>query len=167
MTSQLAQISTVDGIERLNATLQALMSNSNESSVLQAAALVGHDVLVPGNGLRLDKGAALAGIELSEPADRVQVTIKDSNGAVVRTLTLGPSEAGSQVFEWDGKSDGGAQSADGRYSFGVEAERGESKFTATGLQLGSVSSIVRTGGEVRLNVGTLGAFGMDAIRLIR
>ncbi|MCK7498302.1 MAG: hypothetical protein MZW92_52395 [Comamonadaceae bacterium] len=80
MTSQLAQISTVDGIERLNATLQALMSNSNESSAVQAAALVGHGVLVPGSGLRLDQGVALGGIELAEPADRVRVSIKDSNG---------------------------------------------------------------------------------------
>jgi flagellar basal-body rod modification protein FlgD len=30
MTSQLAQISTVDGIEKLNATLQKLLSSSNE-----------------------------------------------------------------------------------------------------------------------------------------
>src|SRR5664279_439991 len=46
MTSQLAQISTVDGIERLNTTLQSLISDSSNSQTMQAAALVGHGVLV-------------------------------------------------------------------------------------------------------------------------
>lgn len=166
MTSQLAQISTVDGIERLNATLQALMSNSNESATVQAAALVGHGVLVPGKGLRLDQGVALGGIELAEPADRVRVTIKDSNGLAVRTLDLDGMEAGSHVFQWDGKADGGARAADGAYTIAVEAVRGDAKVAATALELGVVSSIVRSGQGVSLNVGTLGAFKLDDIRQI-
>ena len=166
MTSQLAQISTVDGIERLNATLQALMSNSNESSAVQAAALVGHGVLVPGSGLRLDQGVALGGIELAEPADRVRVSIKDSNGLAVRTLDLGAREAGSHILRWDGKDDGGAQAADGAYSIAIEAIRGDAKVAATALELGVVSSIVRAGQSISLNVGTLGAFKLDDIRQI-
>jgi flagellar basal-body rod modification protein FlgD len=47
MTSQLAQISTVDGIEKLNATLQKMLSSSNEPEAMQASALVGHQVMVP------------------------------------------------------------------------------------------------------------------------
>ena len=166
MTSQLAQISTVDGIERLNATLQALMSNSNESAAVQAAALVGHGVLVPGSGLRLDQGVALGGIELAEPADRVRVSIKDSNGLAVRTLDLGAREAGSHILRWDGKDDGGAQTTDGAYTIAIEAIRGDAKVAATALELGVVSSIVRAGQSISLNVGTLGAFKLDDIRQI-
>ena len=40
MTSQLAQISTVDGIEKLNTTLTAMLSGSQSSEAVQAAALV-------------------------------------------------------------------------------------------------------------------------------
>jgi len=166
MTSQLAQISTVDGIERLNATLQALMSNSNESSAVQAAALVGHGVLVPGSGLRLDQGVALGGIELAEPADRVRVSIKDSNGRAVRTLDLGARESGSHILRWDGKDDSGAQTADGAYTIAIEAVRGDAKVAATALELGIVSSISRSAHGVSLNVGTLGAFKLDDIRQI-
>lgn len=166
MTSQLAQISTVDGIERLNATLQALMGNSADSSVLQAAALVGHGVLVPGSGLQLDNGVALGGIELNEPADRVRVTIKDGHGLVLQTLDLDDLAAGSHVFQWDGKTDAGADAADGPYTIAIEATRGDAKVAATALQLGVVSSIVRSGEGVSLNVGTLGAFKLDDIRQI-
>lgn len=85
MTSQLAQISTVDGIEKLNATLQSLVDNSTDSEALQAAALVGHGVMVPGSGLSLQEGTALGGVELTDAADRVRVTIKDGNGLAIRT----------------------------------------------------------------------------------
>lgn len=166
MTSQLAQISTVDGIERLNATLQALMNNSSDSSALQAAALVGHGVLVPGSGLRLEQGAALGGIELTEPAERVRVSIKDGSGVVIRTLDLDARGIGSHVFQWDGKSDSGAQAADGAYTIAIEASRGDAKLAATALELGVVASIVRNGQDVRLNVGTLGAFALGDIRQI-
>ena len=53
MTSQLAQISTVDGIERLNTTLASMMSSTSETQALQMAALVGHGALVDGNNLPL------------------------------------------------------------------------------------------------------------------
>jgi flagellar basal-body rod modification protein FlgD len=48
MTSQLAQISTVDGIDKLNKTLTSLLEGSQSSEALQAAALVGKGVMVEG-----------------------------------------------------------------------------------------------------------------------
>ena len=43
---------------------------------------------------------------------------------------------------------------------------GDAKVAATALELGVVSSIVRSGQSVSLNVGTLGAFKLDDIRQI-
>jgi flagellar basal-body rod modification protein FlgD len=166
MTSQLAQISTVDGIERLNATLQALMASSNETEAVQAAELVGRGVLVPGSGLQLRQGSALGGLELAEPADKVNVTIKDSHGLVVRTLNLGSQDPGTVSFVWDGRADNGNQAADGAYQVAIVAERGDAKVSATGLELGVVSSVTRTAQGASLNVGTLGAFRLADIRQI-
>ncbi|MBZ0133174.1 MAG: flagellar hook assembly protein FlgD [Rhodocyclaceae bacterium] len=166
MTSQLAQISTVDGIEKLNATLQMLVAGSNENQALQAASLVGHGVLVPGSGLALSGGGGIGGIELAEPADRVTVVIKDTSGIAVKTLELGGLDAGSRAFAWDGTTDSGAQAADGVYSIAVSAQRGEAKVNATTLELGIVSSVARTGQSVSLNVGTLGTFRMSDVREI-
>ena len=62
MTSQLAQISTVDGIAKLNATLEKLVGSQQGSDALQAAALVGRDVLVNGNNLQVAGAGASAGV---------------------------------------------------------------------------------------------------------
>jgi len=90
MTSQLAQISTVDGITKLNATLQSMFSSVADSQTLQAAALVNRVVLVPGKGLMLHEKKSAGGVELEGPADRVTVNIADANGLPVRlALTAG------------------------------------------------------------------------------
>lgn len=166
MTSQMAQISTVDGIERLNATLQKLINNSADSQAMQAAALVGHGVLVPGSGVDLAQGSAYAGVELASAADRVTVTIKDANGLVVRTLELGDLSAGSHAFHWDGTANSGAAAADGAYTFSVAAVQGTNKVDTTALSVGLVSSVERTATGLTLNVGQTGSFAMSDVRQI-
>jgi flagellar basal-body rod modification protein FlgD len=166
MTSQLAQISTVDGIEKLNTTLQSLLTNATESETLQAAALVGHGVMVPGTGLTLKDGSAIGGVELSEAADNVTVTIKNGNGLVVRTMQLGALDAGSSIFQWDGKNDAGETAANGRYTMSAAATRSTGTVVADALQLGVVSSVARTTQGAQLNLGTLGAYKLTDIKQI-
>jgi flagellar basal-body rod modification protein FlgD len=176
MTSQLAQISTVSGIEKLNATLQTLLQGSQDSQTTQAAGLVGHAVMVPGNALVLSSTtsssgttsspAAVGAFELASAADNVTVTIKDSNGLVVRTLTLGAQTSGLHDFAWDGKADGGAQAVDGSYTISVAANQGTNNVTATALTLGTVRSVVSGTSGFTLDVGSLGAFTMDEVKQI-
>src|SRR5574340_419013 len=47
ITSQMAQLSTVEGIDKLNGTAQSLSSSLLASQTVQAASLVGHGVLAP------------------------------------------------------------------------------------------------------------------------
>ena len=94
MTSQLAQISTVDGIEKLNATLQKLLSSTVDTETMQAAALVGHQVMVAGGGMQLTDAGAVGGVDLGANADQVTITIKDANGIVINTVNLGKLDAG-------------------------------------------------------------------------
>jgi flagellar hook assembly protein FlgD len=82
----------VDGIEKLNTTLTALLDGSQSSDAVQAAALVGKGVMVEGKALTLSGGKAYGGIELASAADKVTVTIKDANGLEVRKLELGDAE---------------------------------------------------------------------------
>lgn len=166
MTSQLAQISTVDGIERLNATLQKMLDGTNDAQAMQAAALVGRGVLVPGASLQLLQGAAMGGLELDSPADEVSVAIKDANGLVLRTLNLGALGAGTHAVRWDGKTDNGTPAVDGNYSMSIAAKRGGEAVTASGLALGLVSSITRAAQGTTVNVGSLGAFTMADIKEI-
>ncbi|MCX7166896.1 MAG: flagellar hook assembly protein FlgD [Rhodocyclales bacterium] len=166
MTSQLAQISTVDGIEKLNATLKQLLSSSTDSEALQAAALVGHQVMIAGGGLQLTDAGAVGGFELGANADQVTVTIKDANGIVMNTLNLGKLNAGVQNFTWDGKNGAGVQAVNGAYSVSVAAMQGENKLTATALQLAAVQNINRSSQGVSLNLGPLGLVTLNDIKQI-
>jgi flagellar basal-body rod modification protein FlgD len=154
MTSQLAQISTVDGIEKLNTTLTAMLSGSQSGEAVQAAALVGKGVMVGGSSLTLAGSKAYGGFELASAADKVTVTIKDSNGLEVRKLELGDAEAGISNFAWDGLTSSGAQAVDGKYTMSVSATRGDTDLKPTALQLSTVNSVLRTSsGTVSLDVG--------------
>lgn len=166
MTSQMAQISTVDGIERLNATLNKLIENSNESQTMQLAGLVGHGVLVPGERMELRDSGAIAGLTLGKPADEVSVEIYDSNGVLMRTLSLGALEAGSQAFGWDGLTNAGERAANGNYKFVVNAKLGGKALDAERLQFGMVDGVVRTSSGVMVSVGNFGNFTTNDIKQI-
>src|SRR5450830_976051 len=64
ITSQMAQISTVSGIDQLNATLQSMAASFSAGQSLQATAMIGHSVFVPGSTLQLQNGAAPFGVDL-------------------------------------------------------------------------------------------------------
>ena len=166
MTSQLAQISTVDGIEKLNATLQKMLASSASAEAMQAAALVGHQVMVAGSGLQLGDTGAIGGLVLASGADQVVVTIKDQNGLAMRTLSLGNLDAGTHNFAWDGKTDAGVQAVNGSYGVSVAANRGTEKVTAETLELASVSNINRSTQGVTLDLGRLGLVRFSDVKQI-
>lgn len=166
LTSQLAQISTVNGVEKLNATLQTLLSGMTETQAMQAASLVNRGVLVPGSAMALGEQGGIGGLELASSADEVTVTIKDANGLVMRTLNLGAQEAGVHPFVWDGKTDSGEAAAIGNYSYSVSAKRGTETTSATALAYGLVQAVTRNGSSLSLDVGTLGAFTMTDVKQI-
>ena len=166
MTSQLAQISTVDGIEKLNATLQKMLASTVDSEATQAAALVGHQVMVAGGSLQLGASGAVGGVDVSSSADQVAVTIKDSNGLAIRTINLGSLAAGTHNFTWDGATDAGAAAVTGAYSIAVVAKQGSATVPATALQLASVYSINRSTQGVTLDLGQLGLAKMSDVKQI-
>ena len=95
VTSQLAQISTVNGIQQLNTTMQSLSSSFLSSQSMQSTSLIGHTVLTDGNSLNIADGVpAYAAIELAQAADSVKVNIVSPAGNIVRQLDLGPQPAG-------------------------------------------------------------------------
>jgi flagellar basal-body rod modification protein FlgD len=166
VTSQMAQLSTVSGINQLNATVQALSASMTASQSLQATSMIGHAVLVPGNQIDMASGKSNAAVELSQAEDSVTVTISDAKGNVVRTLPLGAQDAGIVDFQWDGKDDSGTTLADGAYTYTASAVQGSSKSTPTSLTYGLVNNVSLTSGVAQLNVGNLGDVALDAVRRI-
>ena len=166
MTSQLAQMSTVSGIEKLNTTLGGLVDSLGNSQTMQASAMIGKKVLVPGNKLALAGGQAVGGVKLEPPADEVTVSVLDANGKVVQSHKLGAQPAGVLDFVWDGKTDSGAASPDGNYTFKVDAVRGGAGVKVEALNVGTVSAVVRTGSGFQLDLGALGSVDFKSVQEI-
>ena len=166
VTSQLAQLSTVTGIDKMNTTLESLMGSFQSNQSLQAANMIGHGVLVPGAGVTLVDGQGLLGVELASPADKVQVTIRDAAGQLVRTIDLGSMKVGMQQLQWDGASDNGGAAANGQYTFEVAATRGVDKVDVTKLAFGKVDSVSTGAQGVKLNVSSLGSVNFTDVRQI-
>lgn len=167
ITNQLAQMSTVRGIEQLNTKLSSLVDSLGETQAVQASALIGNTVLVPGSSLTLSKGEAYGGVNLSGAADQVTVSILDSTGKAIQTQTLGANDAGNVLFTWDGSTSSGTAAADGAYSFKVTATNGGASVAAEALQLGTVSALTRnTSGTFLLDLGSLGKFNFSDVQQV-
>jgi flagellar basal-body rod modification protein FlgD len=166
VTSQLAQLSTVTGIDKLNATLSSLMGSYQSSQSLQAASMIGHSVLVPGSSMTLTDGQALLGVDLAAPADSVKLSVFDSTGKQVHSIDLGKQEAGVQPFKWDGTTDDGTAAADGKYTFKVVATSAGQSVGATALSFGQVGSVSTGSSGVKLNVPDIGTVSMADVRQI-
>ena len=152
VTSQLAQLSTVQGIENMNATLQSLATSMGVSKMAEAANLIGRGVLVPGNTLNPSLQQDVMGFDLSRPAEQVSVSILDAAGNEVRKLDLGPRGEGVNVLAWDGLTSSGSAAAAGKYTFLVDATQGGQKVSNTALFLGSVNSVSQGSQGVKLNL---------------
>jgi flagellar basal-body rod modification protein FlgD len=152
VTSQLAQLSTVQGIENMNATLKSLASSMGVSQMAEAANLIGRGVLVPGNTLNPSLQQDVMGFDLSRPADHVSVSIVDAAGKEVRKLDLGSRGEGVNVLAWDGLTSSGSAAAAGKYTFLVDATQGGQKVSQTALHLGMVNSVSQGSQGVKLNL---------------
>jgi flagellar basal-body rod modification protein FlgD len=166
LTSQLAQMSTVEGITKLNDTMDGLTGMFRSSQVIQGAALVGRQVLAEGDVLTLGAAGAVGGVDLASGADSVRVKVLDAGGATLRVLDLGAQEAGLVRFVWDGKDAGGNPMAIGQYSFAVEAAAGGEKVTVTPYGLGSVQSVSLNDSGMEAEVSGLGVRAFAQIRQI-
>ena len=164
ITTQMAQLSTVSGIDQLNSTLQALTSSMQTTS---AASLIGHGVLVSGSSINLAGGQAAGGLNLAGPADNLSVTIKDAAGQVVQTLQLGPQKAAGVVpFAWNGSTAKGATAPDGAYTFTAEASQSGAISTPATLAFGTVNGVTPGAAGATVNVGSLGAFALSAVQQV-
>jgi flagellar basal-body rod modification protein FlgD len=156
LTSQLAQISTVQGIGKLNGTLASLAGDIAASRNLQAASLVGRQVLVPGASLALEETGARAGFRLEQPVERLAVVIVDASGAPIHRVELGALPAGVHLFEWDGMADSGARAVNGRYAFTASGSAGDQQVEAAALSLGRVDGVSHAQAGAVVTLGGLG-----------
>ncbi|OCG05303.1 flagellar hook assembly protein FlgD [Gilliamella sp. wkB112] len=180
LTSQLAQINTLAGIERLNTTLGMVSGQIDDSLSVNASNMIGKGVMVPGNKILVATSAAEGsstenetittpfGFELVRDADSVIITIQDENGNVVREVDLGAIPAGVSSFTWDGVLNDGTVAPDGSYTFTVNASNDEQKVSSTPLAYSVVYGVInsKVNNKVLLDLGILGSISIDEVRQI-
>lgn len=152
VTSQMAQLSTVTGIDKLNDTMSALISSVQVGQSYQASGMIGHNVLVSGNTLNTQGEGAYFGVELPVGADKLSITIKDKSGNVVRNVELGAQSEGTLPLTWDGKANDGTVAANGDYKIEVAATIGTQSVEASALSYAKVLSVSNVNGGIKLNL---------------
>src|SRR5574341_1737589 len=148
VTSQMAQINTVSGIEKLNTTIASMAAQFAQMQALQGAALVGRSVLLEGDTLAVADGKGAAGFELAGPADSVKVAVLSPSGRVIDTVNLGAQGAGRHGFEWDAT---GVSDSSG-LRFRVTATSGAAAVKATPLVSDVVGAVSTAGDELTLEL---------------
>ena len=162
VTSQMAQINTVSGIEKLNTTVESLSGQFAQMQALQGASMVGRDVVVPGNLMDITNGVGQGGFDLSGPADSVKVEVLAPSGQVVDTMNLGALGSGMQSFDWSAK---GATNDSG-LRFRVTASNGSVNSTPATLMRDRVNAINTTGNSFNLELQNAGTVPYSSVRAL-
>ncbi|MBB3117764.1 flagellar hook assembly protein FlgD [Pseudoduganella violacea] len=167
ITSQLAQLQTVSGVNKLNATLDSLRGDYKASASLAATNMINHGVLVPGSALQLAGGKAVFGIDMGTAADQVQIEIKDSSGKAIHVIDMKSVKAGTMPLVWDGTLADGKKAPDGAYRIAVTATTGGAKLKdAAALTFGTVASVSTGAAGIKLNIPNVGTLTMDDIKQV-
>ncbi|QDX29646.1 flagellar hook assembly protein FlgD [Dickeya poaceiphila] len=167
LLSQLAQLNTVSGIEKLNTTLGSISTQINSNQSIQASSLIGHGVLVPGTKVLVGKETATPfGVELESAAENVTINITDSSGKVVHSMDLGALSAGVHAYSWDGKASDGTTAPDGAYTISVSATSNGAQQVAEPLNYAYVNGVVSSSNGALLDLGLSGQSTLDNVRQI-
>ncbi|GAP65242.1 flagellar hook capping protein [Mizugakiibacter sediminis] len=166
--TQMSQFSAVAGIQQMQASFSALAQQLSGAQVLQAATLVGREVMVPAGGATLAAGGTLGGGVAVKDGGTVVVKITDASGQLVRTLNLGAQPAGLAAFAWDGKDDRGAAAPAGAYKVSAEVWNGGKPQATDTLLAGKVSgvSVGAPGSAPVLQVDGVGTTTLDKVQQI-
>ena len=162
MTSQMAQINTVTGIQQLNETVKSLGTQFNSMQVLQGASLVGHDVLLNGNTLSINGGVAKGAVDLPSNADKVSVQIISPGGQLLDTVNLGAMAAGQHDFQWDASNYSGG----GSPTFKVIASNGTQSVAAASLVRDTIVAVSNTGSGMSVQLKGRDPVAYDSIQSI-
>lgn len=164
MTSQIAQINTVTGIEKLNTTVQSLASQFAAQQLMQGTSMVGRQVLVEGNQLAVDSESkqAYGAVELASSASNVKVQVLDANNKEVGTVELGALKAGRHNFAWDAS----AYEGEGTLRFKVVATNGETAVGSTALNIDQVSAVSLSNGALQLELARGGSTTQSALKAV-
>lgn len=162
MTSQMAQINTVTGIQQVNDTLKNMGDQFTAMQMLQGSNMVGRDVLLASNTLSISEGKAAGVVSLAARAESVKIDILSPAGTVIDTINLGAVGAGQHNFSWDASK----YSASGNPTFKVTATLGGKAIDNTAMVRAKVQSVSSEDGVMNVQLAGRSAVPYSSIKAI-
>ena len=164
---QLAQFSTVTGVQEMQKSLGTMVDSLRSSQALEGANFVGRQVLAPGSTATFDGASTVRGaVDMPAGTAAAELIIRDAAGAVVRTAPLDP-RAGLTGFAWDGRNSAGNPAAPGAYQIEVAARRGDRTEALETMLQSRVDSVTLDTGGAGLMLNTMnGALPISAVRRV-
>lgn len=157
--SQLAQFSTVEGIENMSSLQSSNNILMNTMQVLQSTHLVGKEVSVPVEQLELTKPEVLKGsVHLATSAEDVRVWAIGSDGKIAGEINLGAQARGEVAFELP-------KLPEGHYTLQVASSRGgQISVDLPHIQrMVEKVSVPPNGGDVRLQISGVGSLSLFSV----
>ena len=153
MTSQLAQLNQVDGINKLNTSVNSLVAQMQSANFMNLSSSVGKTALAEGSQVYFSGNAVGMAAKLDTPAASLKAVIRDSNSQIVNQFDFGPTPAGMADFIWDGGDDAGKQMMAGIYTLELTATDAQGKTSAPASYVGAmVASIGQEGTDMKVGL---------------
>jgi flagellar basal-body rod modification protein FlgD len=168
--AQMAQFSSVSGLNKLQSSFDTLANSLQSNQALQASTLVGRSVLVPSGQAVLNQTGNVKGLlDLQQSSPNVTLSVMDGNGELVKTMQLGGHASGDVPFTWDGTNNAGEKMPYGKYTLVADAQGPDSRFSVGTLVNASVESVtIGNGGQqLTLNLQELGQVSFSQVREIK
>lgn len=167
MVAQMAQFSSLAGISEMSSTLKSISDKLGGTTTADAVSYIGKTVLTAGNTAYPRSSGGISGaVEVSAAASDVRVTISDTNGAVLKSMSLGKQGQGTTSFDWDGKTESDEAAGPGPYTVSVSAQNNGATVGATGLVWAPVESVSTASGAATLTLPGIGQIPVTAVRSI-
>jgi flagellar basal-body rod modification protein FlgD len=159
---QMAQFSTVKGIEQMNAGLNNLGYLMGESQALQAASMVGRTAYIGTDVATLEGESGVQGSLTAPAPGPVTLEVRTPGGQLVRSFVVEAGAGGVADFRWDGLNANGQPAAPGEYRISAKQNA-----TAAQIQVATrIDSVSYTPQGVLLNLVGIGPTTFDRITRI-
>lgn len=171
--AELAQFTSVENLTSLNDSVSSLSesveSQFRSSQALQASAMVGRDVMVPGAATaKSAEGGLSAIVDLPTATADLKVSILDGTGALVHEANLGQKLAGEVDFFWSGTNAAGEALPSGKYTVVAEARvDGAMQQVNTWISANVDSVSIARDGGVTLNLAGLPSVNLYEVKEIK
>ena len=153
MTSQLAALNQVDGINKLNTSVTALVAQMQSANFMNLSSSVGKTALAEGSQIYFSGQDVGMSAKLDSPAESLKAVIRDGSGQIVNQFDFGPTPAGMNDFIWDGGDDAGKQVKSGMYTLELTATDAQGKTSAPKSYVGAmVASIGQEGADMKVGL---------------